>query len=698
MLDLTHTISISPISASITGGALCAPGSKTLTASGSDNYTWTPGASTNTTIVVTPSVTTIYTVASTNTLANCVQTFTLAVGVTPSINITGPSTICASTPATLTASGSTTYTWNTGSTSSSITVSPAVTTVYTVSSNSGGCLGVKTHTINTNPLPVISVSPASSTICVPGSPSVALTASGGSTYTWMPGAGLSNTVGTSVNALPSSSTIYTVTGTSSLNCNSTATAAIMVNIGVSITTISANPASICAGNNATLTASATSSVNYCQPAYSIGSGSGDYLSNVMLSTLSNSTGPSPSPYYVLYPQGGTTTTTLTAGSTYSLYIQAGTYGTNAVSAWIDYNQNGNLANTGEKLGEVTGLGASPATATLVFTVPANAGNGSTRLRVREIFNGINHDPCAQATYGETEDYIITIVGGVSALSYTWAPSTFLSSTNTNSTVATAATVTTVYTVTVSNSIGCSNFASTTVSVNSAPTLSVSGSSTICAGQAANISASGATTYTWNTGATTSSIAPTPTANATYTVIGANGACTSNASFTVNVGALPSVSLTAAQATACVNGSTISLTGSPAGGVYTGSNVAGSVFTPGAVAGTFTPSYSFTSTVNGCSKTANVNIVVNPCTGIDSKAIASSELSVYPNPNTGIFTLELNNGAAKTVVVTDLTGRVILTETSTANKLNINISNFANGVYFVKVQSNSTVEVIRVVKH
>ncbi|MBI2721305.1 MAG: hypothetical protein HYX39_03910 [Bacteroidetes bacterium] len=136
---------IPALAVSLTPTTLCTAGQKTLTASGSDNYTWTPGASTNTSIVVSPTMTTTYSVASTNTALGCVETRTLLIGVTPTLTITGPTAICASTPATLTASGSTTYTWNTGSTSSSITVSPAVTTVYTVSSNSGGCVGSNTH-------------------------------------------------------------------------------------------------------------------------------------------------------------------------------------------------------------------------------------------------------------------------------------------------------------------------------------------------------------------------------------------------------------------------------------------------------------------------------------------------------------------------------------------------------------------------
>jgi hypothetical protein len=71
--------------------------------------------------------------------------------------------------------------------------------------------------------------------------------------------------------------------------------------------------------------------------------------------------------------------------------------------------------------------------------------------------------------------------------------------------------------------------------------------------------------------------------------------------------------------------------------------------------------------------------------------------VYPNPNTGLFTIELNNGSVKTIEVMDLTGRIVLTNTSSNDKIDFNISNLANGVYYVRVQSNNSVEVIKIVK-
>ncbi len=59
--------------------------------------------------------------------------FVVTVGITPSLSFaTSNSVICAGQSATLTASGASTYSWNTGSTNAAIIVSPSVTTTYSV--------------------------------------------------------------------------------------------------------------------------------------------------------------------------------------------------------------------------------------------------------------------------------------------------------------------------------------------------------------------------------------------------------------------------------------------------------------------------------------------------------------------------------------------------------------------------------------
>ncbi|MDQ3047147.1 MAG: GEVED domain-containing protein [Bacteroidota bacterium] len=465
-------------------------------------------------------------------------------------------------------------------------------------------------TVTVNSLPTVAVTPTSSVICNPGGTAVTLTATGASTYTWLPVAGLTPSTGSPVSANPTAPTTYTVSGTDGNGCVNTATA--VVNVGSTPSVVaSANNTVICSGGNTVLNAVATlPTASYCQPVYTNGTGFGDYLSSVQLNTLNNPTGASAAPYYTLYPATGATTTALVAGATYTITLAAGTYTVNDLAAWIDYNQNGTLNDAGEKLGETDNLGASPATTSFTFTVPMTALNGPVRLRVREMDHGTTNDmdPClAQSTYGETEDYTITISGGADMFTYAWSPSTFLSSATVASPTVTGATATTTYSLTATSLAGCSASDTAVLTVNALPVVTAMAMpATICNGDNTTLMGMGASTYTW-TGGVTDMTPFAPSATATYTVTGtdANG-CSNTATQTVTVNPLPTGTASASPTAICL-GSTSTLTAVPSCGTFSGfqgpfapsnwilalSNSNGSVNTGGAPA-----SISLTSSDNG----------------------------------------------------------------------------------------------------
>src|SRR6218665_668971 len=103
-------------SATATPTLICSGGTTTLNSGGGQvSYTWSPGGSTSTSLVVSPNVNTVYTVQGTN-AQGCVSSATLAISVNPalpSLTVTnsGSLGICAGKTATLTASGAITYTW-----------------------------------------------------------------------------------------------------------------------------------------------------------------------------------------------------------------------------------------------------------------------------------------------------------------------------------------------------------------------------------------------------------------------------------------------------------------------------------------------------------------------------------------------------------------------------------------------------------
>jgi len=149
--------------------------------------------------------------------------------------------------------------------------------------------------------------------------------------------------------------------------------------------------------------------NYCTPAYTTGTSGGDYISLVQLGTINNATGASSSPYYTFYD---TLSTNLTIGNPDSITLSAGTYiNSNNISVWIDYDQSCTFDTT-EKLGNVT-LGAMPETGTIHFAVPQGTALGSTRMRVREVWDNPTMDPCDSYSYGEAEDYTVNIIPNTS---------------------------------------------------------------------------------------------------------------------------------------------------------------------------------------------------------------------------------------------------------------------------------------------
>ncbi|MBI5219969.1 MAG: T9SS type A sorting domain-containing protein [Bacteroidia bacterium] len=144
-------------------------------------------------------------------------------------------------------------------------------------------------------------------------------------------------------------------------------------------------------------------LEYCQPVYTTGTSSSDYLAGVHLDAINNVTTGAPSPYYTYY---SAMTTDLMQGSTHTIILTNGSSYSGTLVAWIDFNYNG-VFESSEKLGELNV--PINGTASFVFTVPPAATIGTTRLRTKEVYSSTNIDPCATYTYGETEDYNVNII-------------------------------------------------------------------------------------------------------------------------------------------------------------------------------------------------------------------------------------------------------------------------------------------------
>jgi Zn-dependent metalloprotease len=264
-----------------------------------------------------------------------------------------------------------------------------------------------------------------------------------------------------------------------------------------------------------------------------------------------------------------------------------------------------------------------------------------------------------------------------ATNYTWSTGSNAASINVSPAN------TTVYNLTASNGPGCNSSTSATVTVNSNPNVSVS-SATVCEGQSANLTASGANSYSWSSGQNTSAITVSPLSSTSYTVYGTSNNCSATSVANVVVNMLPSVSLSATQTLLCSSDAPVTLSGSPAGGVYSGPGVTGNSFDPTIGAGNYAASYSYTN-ANGCSATDILNLAVSICTDIKAFATAAG-LNIYPNPAKEYIIVTAASGA--NLMITDALGKIILIKEITSAEEKININQFAKGIYFVEVQDNS----------
>ena len=109
----------------------------------------------------------------------------LAIAINAKPIVTGTFTTCLGNPTTLTASNATTYSWSTGATTSTVSLNPSSTTVYTITGTSGSCSSATTSTVTVNFPPTLNASASPNIICAGAT--TTLTATGASTYTWSPG-------------------------------------------------------------------------------------------------------------------------------------------------------------------------------------------------------------------------------------------------------------------------------------------------------------------------------------------------------------------------------------------------------------------------------------------------------------------------------------------------------------------------------
>ena len=336
------------------------------------------------------------------------------------------------------------------------------------------------------------------------------------------------------------------------------------------------------------------------------------------------------------------------------------------------------------------VNATPLT-TSVYTVQVSAGTCSTATSGSIDVTPIPTLSIAPSASAVCSGNSATLTAS-GATSYSWSTNT------TSSSIVVTPNLSTVYTVSNQTTPCPIVSASINIAVNASPNVSaVSSSSALCFGTTGTLTANGATSYIWSAGSNASTQTISPTSNSVYTVTGtdANG-CSANTTVSVVSHPLPSVAVSPPAATICL-GESVNMTASGAA-TYSWLPVnSGSVLiSVSPVANTV---YTVTGTdANNCSNTSSASVVVDICTGLSNFADNKKQILVYPNPSSGVITTQFEFEGRKEILVTNSVGAVIEKIESENTLENIDLSEKAKGVYYIKISAGTNSFNYKVIIH
>ncbi len=416
---------------------------------------------------------------------------------------------------------------------------------YLTVQNSCGFEHTDSLLINIDPLPVVSVSTTQSLICPSGSAN--LFASGASSYTWTPSAGLSCTNCPNPIASPLSTTTYSVEGSNG-TCSAIQSITIQVDNSQLDAEFTMNSNTICVGE--TVSVDASNSTGAQSYNWTFNGGTPVSTTGVISSSTFNSSG---NHWIVL--EIGNSCGVNHKDSLEVTVLPAPSVVLNASQSTICPSGSANLTASGASSyiwSPATGLScttcpnpvASP-TSTTTYTVEGSNGTCSS---TENITITVDNSPLLANLSLSMDSVCVGGTVGVDgsnstgAQTYNWtfnggSPSSGTGATS-SSTFNTSGNYMVVLEVT--NSCNLSHKDSLELSVLSFPIVTASASETvICSTESTSLTATGASSYVWTPSASLScSTCPNPVASpattTTYTVEGSNGVCSSTETIVITV--------------------------------------------------------------------------------------------------------------------------------------------------------------------
>jgi hypothetical protein len=479
---------------------------------------------------------------------------------------------------------------------------------------------------------------------------------GGNSYLWAPGGSIADSL------VVTSSGTYSVSINSGL-CSSNSTLINVVVNPLPAINIAVNGSVICAGSTSTLTSSGASTYSW-----STGANASAISVNPTITTSYSVTGTD------LNGCMNSSSKTVTVNPLPSLSLSSASVSCNALC-------NGSItATAGAGTGPYT---YSPSLTNLCagnYTVLVSDSKGCSTSKTVSVSQPLPlaisiASSASVICSGSSSTLSASGTGGTGVISYTW-----LNTGATLMSIAVSPSTSTTYTLTGKDANGCTSMMTKSITVNALPSLTISSVNEICQFSAAGLSGSGASTYTWSTGPVTGSIIVSPTVTTTYTLsgTGSNG-CMNSIVKTLTVNPLPTVATASSHSLLCTTQSaTLSATGTAI--VYNWNP--GGAGTSIVVSPTVNTTYTVTGTdAKGCAKTAVITQSVSTCAGIYEKGKEEIALTVYPNPNNGVFMIK-GDKESSFLIFNELGQFVQAVELSYSNDFTCQVKGLGTGMYFV----------------